>query len=155
VQIFNIRLLIILDDFVLIHSLWTIFLIRFFISYKCSQNLVRDCSKKLQTIKPIHHDWQDIACLIPRKAKTFNFVGFQVLTVVIMKSSSSWVSTPCRNQHDYLLHTGFLHYSLTLKVEVTCSPKTSVHFHCTAWHYFPESSLHNVSFTWLWVQLHP
>jgi hypothetical protein len=37
----------------------------------------------------------------------------------------------------YLLHTGFLVYSLTLKTEVTCSSEMSVDFHRTTRRHIP------------------
>jgi hypothetical protein len=83
-------------------------------------------------------------------------VGFEVLTAVVMKSSVFWDITPCsllkvnellggtspssglnnkpikKQQLDNCFtHVSCFAYSYTLKMEVTCSSKTSVNFQCT------------------------
>jgi hypothetical protein len=57
-------------------------------------------------------------------------VGFEVLTAVVMKSSVFW---------DIILTlVSCLAYSLSLKMEATCSPETSVDFQRTTRRYSPE-----------------
>jgi hypothetical protein len=41
----------------------------------------------------------------------------------------------------HLLHAGFLHVLLTLKMEMTCSSETSVEFLWTTWRYIPEARI--------------
>jgi hypothetical protein len=97
-------------------------------------------------------------------ANRWNLVVFELLTVVVMKSTVFWDIMPCsplkvnqrfrgayhlhlqgrrisraRNQWQALL-VSCVAYSSTLKMEVICFPKTSVDFQWTTWHYIPEDS---------------
>jgi hypothetical protein len=65
------------------------------------------------------------------------FVGFDVLTAVVMKSSILWnITPPCLSPAFTLVSC--LAYSSTLKMEVTCSSETSVDFQLTTRRYIPE-----------------
>jgi hypothetical protein len=88
-----------------------------------------------------------------------NCSGFNVLTVVSVKSNSFWVVTPCNLVEDYR-HLGGMHclhykqsllaacfflvtslaYSLTLKIEVVCSFKTLMNFYQTTQSHILEDS---------------
>jgi hypothetical protein len=131
----------------------------------------------------IHNVQQFLIYLLVNKSTS---IVFEILTVVVIKSSVFWDITPCSpfkvNQHfggtchlhfqgrsislvrnqceagtkksketskkqvvsRALLATCFilffsLAYSLSLKMEETCSPETSVDFQWTVWYYIPEA----------------
>jgi hypothetical protein len=92
--------------------------------------------------------------------KVLDSVGFEVLTEVVLKSSTFWNITPCcflkvercfRETYDHLqdrrkrinhykarkkfLLPSCLAYSWTLKIEATCSSKTYVCFQRATWCY--------------------
>jgi hypothetical protein len=83
------------------------------------------------------------------------YIGIEVLTAVVMKSSIFWDITPCSTSkagrrfggiclhHQGLLPTSSLvsclAYYLTLKMEATCSSETSVDFQRTTLHYIPKN----------------
>jgi hypothetical protein len=94
------------------------------------------------------------------------FVGFEILTVVLMNNSVFWDITLCsllkiscfrgtfllhlQGQRRALLASYFmllscLAYSLTLMMEEKRSPERFVDFQWTTWHYIPEGrTLQNV-----------
>jgi hypothetical protein len=106
-------------------------------------------------------------------ASPWSYVGFDVLTAVVMKSSVHWDIMPCilvnvnrrfggtsslnilgwRVSHtinqlqvgNFMLVSCFP-YSSTLNKEATCSSKTAVNIHRIIWRYIPECrTLHGVS----------
>jgi hypothetical protein len=90
------------------------------------------------------------------------YVGFEVLTAVVMKSTIFWDITPCcplkvnrRFGGTYRLFSACFHagscsaYSSTLKMEAICSSETSVEFQPTTWRYIPEeSTLRTLQYAW-------
>jgi hypothetical protein len=43
-------------------------------------------------------------------------------------------------------------YSSTLETEVICFPETSLHFHCTVWHYIPEDRTLQSIFCYMYLK---
>jgi hypothetical protein len=79
------------------------------------------------------------------------FVGFAVLTAVVMKSTIFWDIMPCsplkvnRELPPAFTLVSCLAYSSTLKVEAICSSETSVRFQRTTRRYIPgDSTLRNL-----------
>jgi hypothetical protein len=81
---------------------------------------------------------------------THHFVGFEVLTVVVMNVAIFWDIAPCSPYFNrcfggHLLHAGFLlSWFLTLKRGVICSSETSVHIRTTR--YIPEDGNIHIKF---------
>jgi hypothetical protein len=69
----------------------------------------------------------------------FNYVGFEVHTTVVMKSSIFWDITACTPlKVKRRLRGTYLAYSSTPKMEATCSSEMAVDFQRTARRYRPK-----------------
>jgi hypothetical protein len=73
-------------------------------------------------------------------SKTIIYVGFEVLTQVVMRSTVSWDIVPHTPLPPALTLVSWLVYSLTSKTEVTRFSGTLVDFRRTTRHYIPEDS---------------
>jgi hypothetical protein len=86
------------------------------------------------------------------------FVGFEVLTVVVMKSTVFWDIKPCSPLKVNRLPPAFMlvscsAYSLTLQMEI-CSSEISVDFQWATWCYVPEVSTLEVGVCETWLAEH-
>jgi hypothetical protein len=74
------------------------------------------------------------------RAKKDGIVGFEVLTAVVMKSSTFWDITSCSPLKVNHLLVSCSANSSTLKMKPICSSKKSVDFQRTTRRYIPKDS---------------